>query len=89
CSDTSAAPGSYKTDNMWSPRRNHRALTVGDDRILVLGGRAREHSDIARERTVGGLTSPRVEGDEFYSGWREPSVLKNDVWASDDLGATW
>lgn len=74
---------------MWSPRRNHRAVTVGD-RVFVLGGRAREIADIPRERTVGSLLySPRVENDPFYSTRREPSVLKNDVWASDDEGSTW
>lgn len=60
-----------------------------DQRILVLGGRAREISDMARERTVGGILSPRIETDPFYSTWREPSFLKNDVWASDDEGSTW
>lgn len=89
CDDTSTSPGIYVAENMWSPRRNHRAATIGN-RIYVLGGRAREISDIPRERTVGGLLySPRVENDPFYSTWREPSVLKNDVWASDDEGRTW
>lgn len=79
----------YLSENMWSPRRNHCAVTV-NDRIYVLGGRARQISDIPRERTVGGLLySPRVENDPFYSNWREPSVLKNDVWASDDEGFSW
>lgn len=88
CDDTSEAPGTYTTDNMWSPRRNHRAVTL-NDRILVLGGRAREIADIPRERTVGGILTPRIETDPFYSTWREPSVLKNDVWASGDEGRTW
>lgn len=59
------------------------------DRIFVLGGRAREISDMSRDRTVGGILSPRVETGPFYSTWREPSLLKNDVWASDDEGITW
>lgn len=59
------------------------------DRIFVLGGRAREMSDMSRDRTVGGVLSPRVETGPFYSTWREPSFLKNDVWASDDEGSTW
>lgn len=42
-----------------------------------------------RERTVGGVTYPRVQNDPFFSAWREPSVLKNDVWGSDDEGGTW
>lgn len=88
CGDTSQAPGVYISDNMWSPRRNHRSVTI-DNRIFVLGGRAREIVDIPRERTVGGILFPRTETDPFYSTWREPSVLKNDVWASDDEGATW
>lgn len=88
CDDTSQPPGIYAAENMWSPRRNHRAVTV-DERIFVLGGRAREIADISRDRTVGGILDPRVETDPFYSTWREPSVLKNDVWASDDEGGTW
>ncbi|CBN77937.1 Probable 3\',5\'-cyclic phosphodiesterase pde-4 [Ectocarpus siliculosus] len=88
CDDTSTAPGIYTAENMWSPRRNHRAVTL-DERVLVLGGRAREIADIPRDRTVGGILSPRIEPDPFYSTWREPSVLKNDVWASDDEGSTW
>lgn len=88
CDDTSEVPGIYIVENMWSPRRNHRATTL-DERIFVLGGRAREIADIPRERTVGGILDPRIETDPFYSTWREPSVLKNDVWASDDMGGTW
>lgn len=88
CDDTSQAPGIYATENMWSPRRNHRAVTI-DERMFVLGGRAREIADISRDRTVGGVLDPRIETDPFYSTWREPSVLKNDVWASDDEGGTW
>lgn len=88
CDDTTQPPGIYISENMWSPRRNHRAITV-DTRIFVLGGRAREIADIPRDRTVGGILSPRVGNDPFYSMWREPSVLKNDVWASDDEGGTW
>ncbi|CAM9297204.1 unnamed protein product, partial [Choristocarpus tenellus] len=88
CQDKTEPPGSYLTDNMWSPRRNHRSVSI-DDHIFVLGGRAREHADIQRVRTVGGLLSPRVAQDNFQSSWREPSVLKNDVWASKDAGATW
>ncbi|CAM9829507.1 unnamed protein product [Ectocarpus sp. 8 AP-2014] len=88
CDDTSTAPGIYTAENMWSPRRNHRAVTL-DERVLVLGGRAREIADIPRDRTVGGILSRRIEPDPFYSTWREPSVLKNDVWASDDEGSTW
>lgn len=88
CDDTSSVPGIYTAENMWSPRRNHRAVTL-DERVLVLGGRAREIADIPRDRTVGGILAPRIEPDPFYSTWREPSVLKNDVWASDDEGSTW
>ena len=88
CDDASEAPGIYTVENMWSPRRNHRAATLGE-RMFVFGGRAREIADIPRDRTVGGLLVPRIETDPFYSTWREPSVLKNDVWASDDEGGTW
>ncbi|CAM9616448.1 unnamed protein product, partial [Laminaria digitata] len=88
CDDTSEAPGIYTSENMWSPRRNHRAVTL-NERIIVLGGRAREISDMSRDRTVGGILSPRIETGPFYSTWREPSFLKNDVWASDDEGSTW
>lgn len=88
CDKKSEPPGIYISENMWSPRRNHRGVTV-NGRIFVLGGRAREMADISRDRTVGGILSPRIENDPFYSDWHEPSVLKNDVWASDDDGRTW
>ena len=42
---------------------------------------------------VGGVTyAKRVEQNPFWSTWREPSVLKNDVWMtrlSDDFGTKW
>ena len=41
------------------------------------------------ERMVGKNIYPRVESDPFHSSWREPSVLKDDVWASDDGGDSW
>eukprot|EP00968_Pinguiococcus_pyrenoidosus_P001582 scaffold69_cov248-Pinguiococcus_pyrenoidosus.AAC.76 len=109
CDDSTEAPGSYVIDNMWSPRRNHRALFF-KGAIFVMGGRARAHRDLSAFRAVGGLLEPSEAGKGFYarvkampatdrngsaidarmnSGWREPSVLKNDVWASYDGGLTW
>jgi hypothetical protein len=88
CDDASSAPGSYKEDNMWSPRRGHATVEF-KGQILVLGGRAREHSSLPRESAVGGLLLPPAEPDPFFSSWNERSVVRNDVWASDDLGRNW
>ncbi|CAM9417418.1 unnamed protein product [Chrysoparadoxa australica] len=44
---------------------------------------------MARDRMVGGVLGNFIGQDPFFSTWRELSVLKNDVWASDDLGESW
>jgi hypothetical protein len=88
CADTTAAPGEYVANNMWSPRRGHQALMLGSV-MYVLGGRARALEDLPRERAVGGILSPRIEPDPFHASWRETSTPMNDVWASTDFGATW
>ncbi len=104
CGNTSQAPGKWKAYNMWSPRRNHQAAMFGET-MFVIGGRAREHKDISRNRTVGGViggskidqvNDPRVRMSKSdwrepanLGTWREPSVLKNDAWRSFDRGETW
>jgi len=87
-SEECSAEGSYYGENMWSPRRNHEAIVFGDN-LYVLGGRAREHEDLAKENAVGGIVYPRVKNDPFYSNWRERTILRNDVWMSTDDGDTW
>ena len=88
---------------MWSPRRNHQAAMFGET-MFVIGGRAREHKDISRNRTVGGVIearrstrSPtrcvRMSKSDWrepanLGTWREPSVLKNDAWRLFDRGET-
>lgn len=74
----------------FSPRRFHQ-LAEHDGNLFVIGGRAREHKRLSNERTVG-LTSPKqmqLKGRRGSSTWREPAVLKNDVWLSGDGGANW
>ncbi|CAM9660041.1 unnamed protein product, partial [Phaeothamnion confervicola] len=89
CTDLTVAPGSYLSDNMWAPRRDHCAAVINNV-VYVLGGRARELQDYSRARAVGGAAaSARVAPDPFHANWREASVLKNDVWASNDAGASW
>jgi len=90
CADVSGPPGSYYASNMWSARKNHQAVVFGG-RLYVMGGRAREHAPMRGEAMVGGLLAPPVapDGNSWYSNWRERSVLRNDVWASDDDGASW
>jgi len=54
-----------------------------------MGGRARELADLPQHRAVGGILTPRVAQDPYHSTWREATVVKNDVWTSDDQGASW
>ena len=89
CDDLFSAPGSYADTTMWSPRRGHAAVVHDQATILVLGGRAREHVRMTEDRNVGGIKTRPMQNDKFYSAWREASVLKNDVWASEDEGVTW
>ena len=42
----------------WSPRRNHASVFF-NGYIWVMGGRAREFTEIAEERSVGGIINPR------------------------------
>eukprot|EP00520_Triparma_pacifica_P017234 CAMPEP_0118643692 /NCGR_PEP_ID=MMETSP0785-20121206/6528_1 /TAXON_ID=91992 /ORGANISM="Bolidomonas pacifica, Strain CCMP 1866" /LENGTH=1314 /DNA_ID=CAMNT_0006535375 /DNA_START=251 /DNA_END=4195 /DNA_ORIENTATION=- len=81
-------------DNMWSPRRGHKAVVAGEDKkpdlLYVMGGRARETMRIADDRMVGGIIGPRVKTEPDRITTREETVLKNDVWVSPDgLGASW
>ena len=74
----------------FSPRRFHQ-LAEHKGNLFLIGGRAREHKRLANDRTVG-LTSPKqmqMRGRAGHSTWREPAVLKNDVWLSGDGGANW
>ena len=86
----SATNMDYKAESMWSPRRGHAAVArKSGETIFVLGGRAREHVRLPEQRSVGGILGMPVENDPFNSAWREASVLKNDVWLSNDEGVTW
>ena len=89
CDDLFSPPGSFKERSMWSPRRGHVAVVHLGTSILVMGGRAREHKRMEEERNVGGIKSRPMQNDRFYSAWREATVLKNDVWRSDDEGVSW
>ena len=73
---------------MWSPRKGFGAA-VANDKIFVIGGRARDYSRIDNWRLVGGVSGHRVETSRDHSTIREEVVLKNDVWSSSDQGRTW
>lgn len=76
------------SEGSWfSQRRNHQVAMYGR-KLFVIGGRAREHMELPQDRAVGGIIGPRPL-QEAYSTWRETSVLKNDIWVSEDLGSSW
>ena len=88
----------WKKDNMWSPRRGHTAIVAGvmtpgrreEAKLYVMGGRAREYMRIDDDRMVGGVMGPRVRTEMDRITTREETVLKNDIWVSDDgLGISW
>ena len=82
------AQGIWKKDNMWSPRRGHGAVAA-NEKIVVIGGRAREYARLKNDKLVGGLGSQkRIETVREYSTIREEHVLKNDVWDTID-GVNW
>lgn len=83
------AQGMWKNDNMWSPRRGLGSAWASR-KIFVIGGQAREYGRIDDARLIGGLGGQkRVETMKDHSTIQEDLVLKNDVWSSDDRGATW
>jgi hypothetical protein len=67
-----------------------------NDKLWILGGRAREFLDFSEERSVGGILGPHVQDIpqtdanslQLFTTQREASVLKSDVWSSVD-GYTW
>jgi hypothetical protein len=79
----------------WSPRRHHSGVFF-KGYLWVLGGRARESVELPRSRMVGGVIDPLVEDvggttknvEQRFTNLREASVLKSDVWRSQD-GRTW
>ncbi len=102
----------WKKDNMWSPRRGHKAVVAGsqglhtlheaqddpdvhnniytNDRLYVMGGRAREYTRVEGDRLVGGIIGPRVKTELDRITVREEVILKNDIWVSEDgLGVNW
>ena len=95
CYDDVNTPGCHaqsvwKKDNMWSPRRGLAAAVISDNKIFVIGGQAREYARIEDTRLVGGLNGQkRIETVQGHSTIREELALKNDVWTSEDGGATW
>lgn len=80
---------------MWSPRRHHVSCTF-NNLIWVMGGRAREIVEFSEDRSIGGITSPRVKDipltfanhNQRFTTQREASVYKSDVWSSPD-GIIW
>mmetsp|Transcript_4298 Transcript_4298/g.9268 ORF Transcript_4298/g.9268 Transcript_4298/m.9268 type:complete len:1107 (-) Transcript_4298:1229-4549(-) len=80
----------WKEDNMWSPRRGHGAV-VANNKIFLIGGRAREQNRIDETRLVGGIDGhKRFETMKDHSTIREDLVLKNDIWISEDgSGSSW
>ena len=79
----------WKYNNMWSPRRGHGSI-VANNKLFVIGGRAREVIDMQPSSMVGGI----VESDNTIAihelDHHAKAILKNDVWVSDDgLGKTW
>jgi len=83
------AQGMWKRENMWSPRRGLGAASA-NGKIFVIGGQAREYGRIDDSRLIGGLGGQkRIETVKDHSTIQEDLVLKNDVWSSDDRGATW
>ena len=97
--DQCPPPALWKKDNMWSPRRGHQALvhrTFGEGgewgvgKLYVLGGRAREFARVDDERMVGGVVGSKVATDLEHITIREETLLKNDIWVSEDgLGKNW
>ena len=84
----------WKKDNMWSPRRGHKAVVAGgwreNDKLYVMGGRAREYARFEGDRLIGGVIGPRVVTANDRITVREEAVLKNDIWVSKDgLGFEW
>ena len=78
----------WTTERGWFSQRRHHQVVIYKKRMYVIGGRAREHLEFPHERGVGGIIGPRPL-QEVYSTWREATVLKNDVWMSNDWGETW
>ena len=97
--DECSPPATWKKDNMWSPRRGHQSLVHrkygegGEYRVgnlYVLGGRAREYARIDDSRIVGGIKGSKVATDLEHVTIREETLLKNDIWVSEDgLGVHW
>ena len=50
----------YQYEVQWSPRRHH-AATYFKGYLWVLGGRARELSDLPESESIGGIVGPRVK----------------------------
>ena len=81
--------GSFKNENMWSPRRGHAAV-VSNNKIYVIGGRAREYVVDDDNRVVGeSKINYKYSSIKDHSTLREHAILKNDIWMSPDSGKTW
>ena len=90
-----ASNGEPTANILWSPRRHHAAVYM-NEYIYVMGGRAREFVDYKRERSIGGIEGPHVNGVPNIienrlikvRDAREAAVYKNDVWKSKN-GLDW
>ena len=79
----------WKRDNMWSPRRGHGSVVV-NGKLFVIGGRSREIIDTRHSTWIGGIIDNENEVNSNKGYHHKESVLKNDIWVSDDgLGETW
>ncbi|GMH57736.1 hypothetical protein TL16_g02453 [Triparma laevis f. inornata] len=84
----------WKKDNMWSPRRGHKSVVASGwfeaNKLYVMGGRAREYARMDDDRLVGGVLGPRIHTEIDRITTREETILKNDIWVSEDgLGERW
>lgn len=87
--------GNTTSQVMWSPRRHHGAISF-KGYMYVLGGRARELVEFSEYESIGGIIGARVKdvdtglaaSQQRLTTQREASVVKSDVWRSQD-GVHW
>ncbi len=55
---------------MWSPRKDHAVVEL-NGRLILMGGRAREHANLPSDTMAGGLFQYPTQEDPFFFHWRE------------------
>ncbi len=55
---------------MWSPRKGHAVVEL-NGRLILMGGRAREHTNLPHENMVGGVLNTITKEDSFFPPWIE------------------